>query len=98
MDLSSIINFVTNPVGAITGFATGIIIFQVYKVAVNILRPAQYIDKLYRLADNVVINIDDRVIDKFLPKRVKKDLQERIIKVLEKRKSKIDTLIQLISD
>ena len=102
MDLSGIVDFITNPAGALVGGvlsgAVGIISFQVYKIVKGIIKPAQYIDKLYSVADSVVVNIDDRLIDKYLPKAMKKDMTQSIIKVLEKRRGRINKLIDLISD
>ena len=42
--------------------------FKAYKIVKHMFNPVQYIAELYELADKIIINIDNRIIDKFLSK------------------------------
>lgn len=98
MDLSNIFNFVTNPAGAITSLAIGIITFHLYQIVKGILNPIEKLNKLYDFADKIILTIDDRVVDKFLPKKLKKEFQKDILSVLLSRKDRIDALVDKIKD
>ena len=94
----NILELVTNPVGAITSVATGLIFFQGYKFITSVLRPISYVEKLYSIADKIVEQADDRFIDKIRNKQIKKDVQKRLRCILHERKEKINRLIERIKD
>lgn len=101
MDLSGIINVILNPnalVTGLTGGAVGMVALQAYRIVRGMVKPAKYILELYKLADNVVLNPYNRIIDPFLPYRLKMEIQKDIKAVLEQRKIEIDKLIKTISD
>tara|TARA_R110000803_G_scaffold64367_1_gene125353 strand:+ start:452 stop:754 length:303 start_codon:yes stop_codon:yes gene_type:complete len=93
-----ILGALTNPVGAITTVATGLLLFKGYKILNDILKPVSYISKLYELADTVVLNLDNRLVDKIRSKKVKDNIQKDIRQVLRNRVMKIEALILRISD
>jgi len=94
----NIMEFLTNPLNGVVGASAGIIFYQIYKIIYAKAKPDQYILKLYSLCDEAILEIDNRFIDKFLPEKIKQDLQKKIIVVLEQRKIKIDQLIEKIRD
>ena len=100
MDIGSldIIGIVTNPLGIVTTLVSGVLFFQVYKVIDKILKPVQYIEKLYEMADMIIINLDNKLIDKIRSKKMKSHIQKQIKDVLLRRKLKLDDLISRISD
>ncbi len=100
MDIFGMVSgFVVNNIGnALIGGASGLILLQAYKIIKKMVNPAQYILELYELADKVVVNFDNKFIDKYLPEAVKKEMQEDIIHTLHKRKAEIDDLINVIKD
>ena len=110
MDIGAIFGAITNPVGALTGLIGGnvlngiilgagsILAYQSYQIIRGIFNPARYINKLYGLADKVIIALDNNIIDKFIPSVAKAAFQADIKKVLLERKGAIDKLIKTIGD
>jgi len=94
----NILDYITNPINGVIGASTGIIFYQIYKIIYAKAKPDQYILKLYSLCDEVILQLDNRFIDKFLPRKVKNDLQDKIIKILDQRVSEIEKLKIKISD
>jgi hypothetical protein len=94
----NILDYVTNPINGVIGASTGIIFYQIYKIIYAKAKPDQYILKLYSLCDDIVLELDNRFIDKFLPEKVKTDLQNKIIKILDQRVLEIEKLKQKIND
>lgn len=91
-----VIGLVTNPAGALVGGAVGIIIFQVYKILMGMFSPVQYVRKLYKIADNIVLNADKQLINKIGNKQVKADLEAKLVAVLNERPEDIKKLIASI--
>lgn len=94
----NILDYITNPINGVIGASTGIILYQIYKIIYAKAKPDQYILKLYSLCDDIVLELDNRFIDKFLPEKVKRDLQDKIIKILDQRVLEIEKLKQKIND
>jgi predicted nucleotide-binding protein (sugar kinase/HSP70/actin superfamily) len=93
-----VFGFFTNPVGALSTAATGLLVFEAYKFLNSVLKPVQYVEKLYEIADKIIEQTDDNYIDKIRNKRIKDDIQKELKEVLLKRKTKIDLLVKRISD
>tara|TARA_R110002051_G_scaffold204723_1_gene270805 strand:- start:447 stop:749 length:303 start_codon:yes stop_codon:yes gene_type:complete len=94
----NIFDLLTNPVGTATSAALGACFFQFWKFISSILNPIKYVEKLYNVADNIVIKADDNIIDKIRNKAIKNDISKKLKAVLKQRKKKIDELIKRISD
>ncbi len=93
-----IVQAITNPVGAIVTALSGAALYQGWKFLKSLINPMQYAEKLYEVADNIIIQADDNFIDKIRNKMIKDDVQKDLSKALENRKAKIDELIKRISD
>ena len=99
MDLiGNVFGFLTNPAGTATAIATGVILFQGWKILNSIFKPISYVSKLYDLADHIIEQADDNFIDKIRSKQIKGDIQRELKEVLLKRKRKIEDLIDKIGD
>ena len=64
---------ITNPIGAVAATSTSIILFQGWKVLNSMFRPVSYVAKLYDMADHVVEQIDNNLVDKIRSKKIKAD-------------------------
>ena len=69
-----------------------------WKTFSSIFKPVSYVDKLYSVADSIVENVDNRVIDVIRSKQVKRSIQKDLKTILLLRKGKIEKLIERISD
>ena len=83
---------------AILGGASAILAKSLYAILKSVFNPVEYIHKLYQLADKAIERVDDGIVDKYIPKGIKEELQSDIISALEDRKTKIEELIVKISD
>jgi len=88
----------TNPIGVITTCSCGVVFFQAWKLINRILKPLTYVEKLYDIADAIIEQADNNIIDKIRSKKIKEDIQKQVKQILLKRKKKIDLLIKSIAD
>jgi hypothetical protein len=94
----NIIDLATNPVGAVGALATAIVSYKVYRVFDSVFRPVSYVGKLYDLADDIVLRVDNNIIDKIRNRHIKESTQVELIRILQDRKGKIDFLVESIRD
>tara|TARA_R100000306_G_scaffold27222_1_gene30759 strand:- start:2279 stop:2581 length:303 start_codon:yes stop_codon:yes gene_type:complete len=94
----NIVEIIKSPVTIIAGVASGTLALKGWDLIQKKIDPVSYVRKSYAALDTVIEHLDDRLIDKFLPKNLKDKIQRDIIKELKMRKIKIDQLINKISD
>jgi|ETNvirenome_6_85_1030632.scaffolds.fasta_scaffold13873_6 hypothetical protein len=99
--METIINFfgsISPSWWSIIGGVGGVLIYRLYLLVKSLYNPVEYLADLYSLADRLVLELDNRFIDRFLTKDAKEIVQRDIISVLTSRKASIDNLIDKIVD
>jgi|32_taG_2_1085360.scaffolds.fasta_scaffold12895_4 hypothetical protein len=96
--VSDIFGFLTNPYGTLIGLGSGFLMYKIWILFKSIFNPVSYVDKLYSLADKVIENLDNQIIDKIRNKKVKEDIHKELSLLLRDRSKKINELIKRISD
>lgn len=89
---------VTNPMGALAAAGTGALAYQGYRFLRSVFQPIKHVRKLYEVADHIVEQADNTIIDKIRNKQIKKDVQTDLKNELLRRQMKIKDLIDRISD